>query len=133
VSLSLVCQKLGRKPKGRTYLALPSLWPRVSAQVALQRCPILRTSALSVPYYPSTPSCKRGHLYFAKKGTLLLCTDSRKLRITSPRSISRVGWCTMRWKTPVLVPTCNQTQPLERLVCKVGMYWNYILNQSQCK
>jgi hypothetical protein len=65
---------------GRAEIALPSLWPRVGAQVALQRCLILRTSVISLPY-PLILPLQRGHLYFAKKGTFLLCIDMLKLSI----------------------------------------------------
>ena len=39
-----------------------------------QPTPVLRTSARSLPYPPILPS-QRGHLYFADKGTFLLCID----------------------------------------------------------
>jgi len=69
-------QKLGRMQKGSAFQHLPSLRPCVGAQVALQRCLTLRTSAFSLPYPRSTLS-QRGHLYFAEKGTFLLCIDNQ--------------------------------------------------------
>jgi hypothetical protein len=55
-------------------VALPCLRPRAGAQVALQRCPILRTSG-KILSCPSVNPWQRGHLYFAKKVTFLLCID----------------------------------------------------------
>ena len=57
-------QKTGQKPKDRACLALSCFWARRGAQVALQRSPILRTSALESSTLSSPP--------FAK-GTFLLC------------------------------------------------------------
>jgi hypothetical protein len=73
------CQKTGQNQKGRTFSALPCLWTRVGAQVALQRCPILRTSTISLPLSPTSPSA-RGHLYFAEKGTFLFCIDRDEIK-----------------------------------------------------
>lgn len=58
--------------KSRAF-ALPSLRPRVGARVALQRCPILRTSNSILPL---SSRVKRGHLYFAHLGTFLFCLDT---------------------------------------------------------
>jgi hypothetical protein len=71
-------QKLGRT-KEQSVFALPSLRTRVGAQVALQRCPILRTSTISLSLVFANPS-DRGHLYFAEKGTFLLCSNSHVSR-----------------------------------------------------
>jgi hypothetical protein len=75
VSLSLLARKQGETKKAEPYRLLPCFWTHVGAQVALQRCPILRMSDFSVPCLSITPS-QRGHLYFAEKGTSLLCLDS---------------------------------------------------------
>ena len=64
LSLSLSA-KNWTQTKSRANLALPSLWPRVGARVALQRGPILRTSVKSLPRQP-IPPFQRGHLYFAE-------------------------------------------------------------------
>jgi hypothetical protein len=65
MSLSLLAKNRADK-KGQSLLwTLPCLWPRVGAQVALQRCPTLRTSALSLPQLVILPR-QRGHLYFAE-------------------------------------------------------------------
>jgi len=77
VSLSLLARKQGETKKAEPYRLLPCFWTHVGAQVALQRCPILRMSDFSVPCLSITPS-QRGHLYFAEKGTSLLCLDSTK-------------------------------------------------------
>ena len=74
VSLSLLARKQGETKKAEPYRLLPCFWTHVGAQVALQRCPILRMSDFSVPCLSITPS-QRGHLYFAEKGTSLLCLD----------------------------------------------------------
>ncbi len=65
-------QKLGRNQKGSALRQLPSLRPCAGARVALQRCPILRTSAFSLPYSylpfrkgDISTLQKRGHFYFA--------------------------------------------------------------------
>jgi len=72
VSLSLLARKQGETKKAEPYRLLPCFWTHVGAQVALQRCPILRMSDFSVPCLSITPSQrdistlqKRGHLYFA--------------------------------------------------------------------
>jgi hypothetical protein len=65
--------------------ALPSPRPRVGARVALQRCPILRTST---PILPLLSPFKRGHLYFGILGTFLLWVDRvDKTLDTSPRIV----------------------------------------------
>jgi hypothetical protein len=74
MSLSLLDQKLGRKQKGSALRHLPSLRTRVGAQVALQRCPILHTSVMSVPCFFINP-LPRGHFYFGNQGTFLLWVD----------------------------------------------------------
>jgi hypothetical protein len=74
MSLSLLGQKLGRKQKGSALRHLPSLRHRVSARVALQRCPILRTSVMSVSCLFINP-LQRGHFYFVKQGTFLFWVD----------------------------------------------------------
>ena len=61
--------------KEQSVPALPSLWPRVGAPVALQQSRTLRTSAFSLPY-PLFHPWQWGHLYFAEKGTFLLCIDT---------------------------------------------------------
>jgi hypothetical protein len=75
VSLSLFARKQGETKKAEPCWLLPCFWTHVGAQVALQRRPILRMSTRSVPCLSFTPS-QRGHLYFAKKGTSLLCIDT---------------------------------------------------------
>ena len=65
VSLSLLARKQGETKKAEPYRLLPCFWTHVGAQVALQRCPILPTSALSLSRLASSP-CQRGHLYFAE-------------------------------------------------------------------
>jgi len=80
VSLSLLARKQGETKKAEPCRLLPCFWTHVGAQVALQRCPILRMSAKSVPCLSTNPS-RRGHLYFAEKGTFLLCIDRNLLRI----------------------------------------------------
>jgi hypothetical protein len=75
VSLSLLGLPTGQKRKGQRPSASAQLYSHsCGAQVALQRCPILRTSTTSLPY-PFPILRKRGHLYFAKKGTFLLWVD----------------------------------------------------------
>ena len=74
LSLSLSAENWAQT-MSRAIFALPSLRPHAGAQVALQRCPILRTSAWSLPYSLIHPS-NRGHLYFAEQGTFLLCIDN---------------------------------------------------------
>jgi len=71
VSLSLSAKNWAERKRGSALRHLPSLRPCVGAQVALQRCPILRTSASSVPPSLSTLSkgdistlANRGHFYF---------------------------------------------------------------------
>ena len=61
--------------KEQSETALPCLRPRVGAPVALQQSRTLRTSAWSLPCQP-VPLFQRGHLYFAEKGTFLLCVDT---------------------------------------------------------
>jgi len=73
MSLSLSAKNRAEK-KDRAFLTLPCLRPRVGAQVALQRCLILRTSDLSLSQLVIIPY-QRGHLYFAELGTFLLCID----------------------------------------------------------
>jgi len=75
LSLSLFARKQGETKKAEPCWLLPCFWTHVGAQVALQRRPILRMSDFSVPPLSITPS-QRGHLYFAEKGTFLLCIDS---------------------------------------------------------
>jgi hypothetical protein len=56
-----------KRPEGHRFSPQPSALSsvtRVGAQVALQRCPILRTSVKSLPY-PVIYPLQRGHLYFA--------------------------------------------------------------------
>ena len=79
MSLSLFDQKLGRIQKGSAFQHLPSLRVRVGAQVALQRCPILRTNMVSLPYYSFHPEKgdistlqSRGHFYFALTGNRII-------------------------------------------------------------
>lgn len=74
VSLSLSARKQGEAKKAEPCWLLPCFWTRVGAQVALQRCPILRTSIMSLPLPLATPSV-RGHFYFAIQGTFLFCID----------------------------------------------------------
>jgi len=74
VSLSLFARKQGETKKAEPCWLLPCFWTHAGAQVALQRCPILRMSIFSVPCLSNPPS-QRGHLYFAEKGTFLLCID----------------------------------------------------------
>ena len=64
-SFSLFARKQGETKKAEPCRLLPCFWTHVGAQVALQRCPILRMSARSVPCLSITPS-NRGHLYFAE-------------------------------------------------------------------
>jgi len=77
VSLSLFGQKQGRMQRAERSPLCPVFGTCAGAQVALQRCPILRTSIISVPC-PLCHPCQRGHLYFAQMGTFLLCIDSSK-------------------------------------------------------
>jgi hypothetical protein len=65
VSLSLSTRKQGETKKAEPCRLLPCFWTHVGAQVALQRCPILRMSTFSVPCLSSAP-LHRGHLYFAE-------------------------------------------------------------------
>ena len=64
VSLSLLAKNWAVK-KSRATFTLPSLRTCVGAQVALQRCPILRTSGISLSYRFIFPF-QKGHLYFAE-------------------------------------------------------------------
>jgi len=72
LSLSLSAGKQGETKKAEPDWLLPCFRPRVGARVALQRCPILRTSFESLPYPPTPFSLGdistlqiRGHFYFA--------------------------------------------------------------------
>ena len=82
VSLSLFARKQGETKKAEPCRLLPCFWTHVGAQVALQRCPILRMSAWSVPRPLIIPSL-RGHLYFAEKGTFLLCIDRESIQVAT--------------------------------------------------
>jgi hypothetical protein len=65
VSFSLFGQRLGKSKRAAPFSLCPVFGIRVSAQVALQRCPILRTSAFSLTCLFIHP-LQRGHLYFAE-------------------------------------------------------------------
>ena len=82
-SLSPFARKQGETKKAEPCRLLPCFWTHVGAQVALQRCPILRMSVKSVPCLSITPS-KRGHLYFAKKRTFLFGVDTVGRRFRCP-------------------------------------------------
>jgi hypothetical protein len=74
VSFALSAKNWADTKKGSAFQHLPSLRPCVGAPVALLQSRTLRTSAFSLPYSLSSLS-QRGHLYFAEKGTFLLCID----------------------------------------------------------
>ena len=77
VSLPLSGQKAGQaRKRAGPFGSCPAYGSRVGAQVALQRCLTLRTSGASLSCFFTVPF-KRGHLYFAKKGTFLLGVDSK--------------------------------------------------------
>jgi hypothetical protein len=79
MSLPLSGQKAGQaRKRAGPFGSCPAYGSRVGAQVALQRCLTLRTSSASLSSFFTVP-LKRGHLYFAKKGTFLLWVDRAKL------------------------------------------------------
>jgi len=83
VSLPLSGQKAGQaRKRAGPFGSCPAYGSRVGAQVALQRCLTLRTSGASLSCFFTVPF-KRGHLYFAKKGTFLLWVDSEFFAILS--------------------------------------------------
>ena len=53
LSLSLFARKQGETKKAEPCRLLPCFWTHVGAQVALQRCPILRTGAIIIQ--PGSP------------------------------------------------------------------------------
>jgi hypothetical protein len=64
LSLSLSAKDWAECKRAVPFGICPVFGARVGAQVALQRCLILRTSASSLPY-PLIHPWQRGHLYFA--------------------------------------------------------------------
>jgi len=68
-SFALSAKNWAAKQKSRAVIALPSLWTRVGAPVALQQSRTLRTSFFSLPY-PLIDPGQWGHLYFADSGDI---------------------------------------------------------------
>jgi len=74
------------KSKEQSVIHSALFWPRVGAQVALQRCLILRTSAISLPYTLILPSQRdistlqiRGHFNFALTAICHLLAQSSRV------------------------------------------------------
>jgi hypothetical protein len=65
LSLSLSAKNWAESKRAVPFGICPVFGARVGAQVALQRCPILRTTASSLPYLVILPG-RWGHLYFAE-------------------------------------------------------------------